>query len=145
MRPTHAMRTRVVIITAQAVMDRSPRVLRQNPDSIHCFVSSLPMPVVECQPAGRIDMKPVQQSFDASSRFIHMIQLLRQQQLFENLHRRGERAGCLLDPVGQRSHRENELPSRSSNTSPTRSIGSNWYCDRYTANDRTLGPYWAGA
>ena len=31
-----------------------------------------------------------------------MIQLLRKPQLFENLHRRGERAGCLLDPVGQR-------------------------------------------
>jgi hypothetical protein len=41
----------------------------------------------------------VQQSFDAPSCFIHMIQLLRQQQLFEDVHRRGECAGCLLDPV----------------------------------------------
>ena len=85
---TDAMYTAIAIVAAPAIMDRSSSILGQNSNRIHGLLPPLTMPMIEGQPSRGIDVKPMQQPFDSCSRFVHMIQLLCQQQLLENLHRR---------------------------------------------------------
>ena len=59
------------------------------------------MPPIERQPGSGSDVEPMQQPFDSTARFIHMVHFLGQEPLFEDEHRRRERPGCILHPVGQ--------------------------------------------
>jgi hypothetical protein len=70
------MRTRIVIVATQTIMDRSPRIAWQDPNGIHGFLPAFAVPAIERQPTSGIDMKPMQQSFDPPARFIHMVHFL---------------------------------------------------------------------
>lgn len=110
MRSTDAVRTGIVIVAAHTIMDRSTGGVWQDPNLIHRLLAAFPVPGVQSQPWGRVDMEPMQQPFDPPARFIHMVHLARKQQPFEDEHGRFSRSGSFPNPGDQCAFGERASP-----------------------------------
>src|SRR5579885_268615 len=100
---TEAMGAGIVIVAGPAIMDGATRIRQQNPLSVDAELAALARAAIQSQPLGGIDMEPMQQPFDSPARFIHMVQFLPEQALFDHLYRRTKRVCGSENPVEERA------------------------------------------
>jgi hypothetical protein len=85
--------------TGPTIMHGSTVKVRPNPNRLQRLMPAFTVPAVERQPVGRVHMDPMQQSFDAYSRFISMLKWTGDQQGFEMLNRWLQLLGCFSYPI----------------------------------------------
>ena len=98
---TQAVSACIVIIAGPTVVHDSALKVRPDPYRFQRLLPAFAVPAVESQQACRVHMDPMQESFDAYSRFISMLKRGGDQQGFEMLDGWLQLLGSFSNPIHQ--------------------------------------------